>query len=77
MQFSSIEPIDRALSGTTIPGWNGPGSNGNEGVLRIPENSSIIGIFSSDCLVPYPGHSLWGGGLTPTNKTVWLGNTQS
>ena len=31
MPFSSIEPIDRALSGATIPGQSEPGSNGNEG----------------------------------------------
>ena len=37
MQFSSIQPIDRALSGATILGQSGPGSNGNEGVLRIPK----------------------------------------
>ena len=43
MQFSSIEPIDRALSGATIPGKNGPGSNGNEGVVHISPNSSITG----------------------------------
>ena len=35
MQVSSIWPIDRALSGATIPGQSGPGNNGNEGVLRI------------------------------------------
>ena len=28
--------MDRALSGATIPGQSGPGSNGNEGVLGIP-----------------------------------------
>ena len=35
-QFSSIQPIDRALSGTTTPDQCGPGSNANEGVLPIP-----------------------------------------
>ena len=35
MQFSSIEPIDKALSGATILGQSGPGRNGNKGVLRI------------------------------------------
>ena len=30
MQFSFIQPIDRALSGATIPGQSGPGSNGNK-----------------------------------------------
>ena len=34
MQVSSIQPIERTLSGATFPGQNGPGSNGNEGVLR-------------------------------------------
>ena len=58
MQFSSIWPIDRGLSGATIPGQIGPGSDGNEGVLRIPQSSSIIGASPSDCLVSYPGRSL-------------------
>ena len=34
-QFSSIWPIERALSGTIIPGQSEPGSNGNKGILRI------------------------------------------
>ncbi len=53
-----------ALSGATTPGQSGPGSNGNEGVLRIPQSSNTAGTSPSDCLVSYPGHSL-GGGLTP------------
>ena len=40
-----------------MPGQSGPGSNGNEGVLRIPQSHSINGI-SPDSLVSYPGHSL-------------------
>ena len=35
----SIWPIDRNLSGATTPGQSGPGSNGNEGVLHIPQSS--------------------------------------
>ena len=35
MQFSSISPIDRTQSSATILGQSGPGSDGNEGVLRI------------------------------------------
>ena len=31
-KFCFIQLIDRALSGATIPGQNGPGSNGNEGM---------------------------------------------
>ena len=61
MQFSSIWPIDRTLSGATTPGLSGPGSDGNEGVLHIPQASRIIGTSPSDCFVSYPGHSLVGG----------------
>ena len=50
MQFSSIWPIDSALSSATTPGQSGPGSNGNERVLHIPQNFSITGISRSDCL---------------------------
>ena len=44
--------------GATIPGHSGPGSDGNKGVLRIPQSSSITGTSPSDCLVSYLGHSL-------------------
>ena len=48
-----------------VPGsWERP--NGNEGVLRIPQSSSITGTSPLDCLVSYPGHSL--GGLTPSGE---------
>ena len=62
-QFSFIWPIDRTLSGATIPDLNETGSNGNEWVFYIPQSSSITGTSPSDCLVSYLGHSL-GGGLT-------------
>ena len=53
--------MDRALSGATIPGQSGPGSDGNEGVLCILQSFSITGTSSSDCLVSYPGLlSEWG-----------------
>ena len=39
---------------------SGPGSNGNEGVLRIPQSSSITGASPSDCLMFYTGYSLGG-----------------
>ena len=58
MQFSSIQPIDRALSGATTPGQRGHGSNSNKGMLHIPQSPSIAGTSPSDCLVSYPGHSL-------------------
>ena len=56
-----------ALSGATTPGQCGPGSNGNEGVLRIPQSSSTARTSPSECLVSYPGHSV-GGGLTPLQR---------
>ena len=52
---------DRALSGATTPGQSGPGSDGNEGLLHIPQSSSITGTSPADCLVSYRGHSLGGG----------------
>ena len=44
-----------------LPGQSGLGSNGNEGVLCIPQGPSITGTSPSDCFVSYPGHSLGGG----------------
>ena len=62
IQFSSIWPIDRNLSSATTTGQSGPGSSGNEGLLRIPQSASISKTSPSDCSVSYPGHSLAGGG---------------
>ena len=56
MQFSSIWPIDGTLSGTTASGQSRPGSNGNEGVFRIPQSSSVTGASALDGLVSYLGH---------------------
>ena len=49
-----------ALSGATTLGQSGPGSDGTEGVLRIPQSSSITGTSPSNCLVSYTVYSLWG-----------------
>ena len=57
-QFSSIWYIDRTLSGATTPSQSGPWSDGNNGVLHIPQSSSITEAPPSDCLVWYPEHSL-------------------
>ena len=57
-QFSFIYPIDRTLSGATTSGQSGLGSDGNKGVLHIPQSSRIIEASPSDCLVSYPGHAL-------------------
>ena len=59
-QFNSIWSIDRTLSGSTSHGQSGRGSDGNKGVLCIPQSSNIIGASPSGCLVSYPVHSLVG-----------------
>ena len=48
-----------------MPGQSGPGSEGNKGLLCIPQ--SFTGTSLLDYLVSYPGHSL-GGGLTPLQR---------
>ena len=55
--------MDRTLSGATTLDQSGPGRNGNEGILRIPQSSSITRISSSDCLMSTQDIR-WGGGLT-------------
>ena len=59
MSNSSVWNIDRTLSGATTLDQSGPESNGNEGVLHIPQSSRISGAWPSDCLLP--GHLLGGG----------------
>ena len=41
------------LSGASTRGQSGPGSDGNEGALDIPQSSSINRTLQSDCLVSY------------------------
>ena len=50
---------------------SGPGNNGNEGVLCIPQSSSITGASSSDCLVSYIGHSLGESYLSVEIQSVY------
>ena len=58
MSNFSIWPIDGTLSGATTPAQSGPGSNGNEGVLCIPQSSCNTGASPSDCFGSYIGHLL-------------------
>ena len=51
--------MDRALSGATLLGQSRPGSDGSEGVLCVPQRPSITGTSPSDCLMSYPGQSLY------------------
>ena len=53
--FSSIWPINRALSGATTPGQSEPGSDGNDGLLHISQRSRIT------------GNSPWGRMISVTN----------
>ena len=59
IQFS----LNRTLSGATTPGQSGPGSDGSDGVLRIPQSSGIIRASTLGCLLSYPRDSLVGGVL--------------
>ena len=47
------------LSGATTPSLSGLGRDGNEGVLCIPQSSSITGPLPSDWLMSYAGQLLW------------------
>ena len=66
-----FNPYIGPLSGATTPGQSGPRSDGNEGVLRIPQNSSIAGTSPSDCLVSYPGYSLVGSYPSAEKQSVY------
>ena len=70
MHFISIWPIDWTLSGATIPGQSGPGSDGNEEVLHIPQSSRITRTSPSDGLMSYPGHLLGGRGWSYPSAEV-------
>ena len=81
MSNTFIWPIDRTLSGATTSSQSGPGSDSNEGVLYIPQSSSITGTTLSDCLMSYEGHSLRGGVLPLCKDAIgvfyspsWLGS---
>ena len=67
IQCGSIRPIDGTQSGATTPDERGPGSDDNEGVLLIPQSSSINRTSPSDCFESYPGHLL-GGGYSSAEK---------
>ena len=53
MQLVLFNPLTGSLSGANAPGQSGPGSDGNEGVLFIPQSSSNTGNSPSHCLVSY------------------------
>ena len=53
ISYINIWYINNTLSGAITLGQSWSGSNGNEGVLRIPQSSRISGTSPSDCLVSY------------------------
>ena len=69
MSNSSIWPIDQTLSGATILGQSGPGSDSNKRVLHILQSSSITWPSSSDYLVSYQD-THWSS-LTPQQRCSW------
>ena len=72
MSNSSTWPTDRTLSGTTTLSQSGPGSDGNELVLCIPQSSSITRALTSECLMSYPRYWLVKRGSYPPaeNKPI-------
>ena len=56
----SIWLIDRTLSGAATPSQSGLGSEGNEGVLHIPQSPNVTWTSPSGYLVSYVGYSLVG-----------------
>ena len=57
--FCFVWPIYRTSLGATTLGQSGPRSDSNEGVLSIPQLSSLTGTSSSDCLASYQDTHLW------------------
>ena len=55
----------------TPPSQSGPGSNGNEKVLYIPQISKAEA-SQSDILMSYAGHSLGGGYLSVEMQPIGL-----
>ena len=65
-----FNPYIGPLSGATSLCQSGLGSNGNEGILRIPQNSSITGTSPSDRLVSYNRTVVvGGGGIAPLQRS--------
>ena len=68
MLLVQFNPEIGPLLGAITPGQSGPGIDGNEGVLHIPQSSRTAGTSPSDCLVSTPGHWLVGGSYLSAEK---------
>ena len=69
---NTIWPIDRTLSCATTSDKSGPGGDVNEGVIHIPQSSSITGTSPSDCLMSYTAHSLWGPYPSAEKQSIYI-----
>ena len=72
MSNITIWSMDWTLLSATSRGQNWPGSDGDEGVPRIPQNSSITAASPLDGLVSYSGH-LFGGRYYPPPRRDAIG----
>ena len=68
-QFSPNWPKDRTLSGATTC----TRTMAIKVYSTFPQSSSITGALPSNCLVPYPGHSL--GESYPSTEMQWMYST--
>ena len=59
------------LQDATTLGQSGPGSDGNDGVVCVPYNSSITGASPSDCSMSHPGLSLGVGVLSLSRRAIF------
>ena len=69
--YTTGTSLDRTLSGATAAGQSGPWSDGNEGVLYIPQSSRNTGASPSDCLMSYQEHSLVGSYSSAEMQSVF------
>ena len=69
MSNSSILSIDRTLSGATAAGQSRLGNDGNDGVLRIPQSSTITGASPHIGLCHLQDTRLGGGALYTSAET--------
>ena len=58
------------ISGATNPSQSRPECDGNEGVLRIHQRSSITDASPSDCLLLCPWHSSGGTSSSPAEMQL-------
>ena len=68
-QFKCQTVLFNSLIGATTSGQSEPGRNDNEGVLCIPQSSSITRASPSDYLVSYH-YTHWCGGFTSLQRCI-------